>query len=176
MRPYMANSIILTCLMRHIFNAPYPKMDECVFCQNSAIVPMMHSSFDHGKITDTTPKVSSCFRLSPNIVNVLGTSLDGWCIMTVAVFSKVMIKNIESVRSYIEAMIFDEDQTNNRVKTIEDILKTRTEIEARFIDFCPPRVANVETKTAEEWLDGVEKFINRATNPENQPIEAIPWF
>ncbi|OHT15448.1 hypothetical protein TRFO_14055 [Tritrichomonas foetus] len=176
MRPLLANSVIVSCLMRHVFNAPYPHMDDLVVCQQSAVIPLMHSSYDYGQITDIKPRVDSSFRLSPNMVDVLGPSLDGSCIMTMAVFSKVMTKNIESVRSYIEAMIGDEDYENQRRRSLEDCIETRTAIESRFLNFCPPRVANVDVKTVEEWLDGVEKFVKRATNPEIQPVEAVPWF
>lgn len=176
MRPHAANSIIISCLIKHVCNAPYPTMDHCVFCPQSAIVPMIHSCYDHGTITDIRPRLHSSFRLSPSIVHIIHPSLDGWSVMTVSIFSKVMTKNIESVRSYIETMIGDEDVENQVPYSIEELLHKRTAIENRFLNFCPPRVANVDFETAERWLEDVEHFLNTAKNPEIQPVEAIPWF
>jgi hypothetical protein len=93
-----------------------------------------------------------------------------------AVVAKTLTKNIESIRSFLEAMIGDEDFDAQRKRSLENMIQTRTILEERFLTLCPPRVAKVSTATAQEWLTDIEQFIAKACDPWGQPIEAIPWF
>ncbi|OHT07454.1 hypothetical protein TRFO_24262 [Tritrichomonas foetus] len=176
MRPILANSMIVSGLFRQIFNAKYPTLQTCVFCPQTAVVPLMHSDYDYNKITDTDSQVASSFRLSPNMVNVHGPALKGRCVVTMAVMSKALTENIESMRSYIEALIGDEDFTAGRVREISEMIETRSKIEKRFLDFCPPTGSGVGPEIAEEWIEKIETFLDIAMNPDLHPVEAIPWY
>jgi hypothetical protein len=176
MRPSLAKSLSLSCVLRHLFNAPYPSMQKCFGNVTSNCIPLLHSDYDHGMITSTEPAPYSSFRMSPNLVVALGTSLNGECLLTMAVVAKTLTKNIESIRSFLEAMIGDEDFDAERKRSLEDMIQTRTILEERFLTLCPPRVAKVSTATAQEWLTDIEQFIAKACDPWGQPIEAIPWF
>jgi hypothetical protein len=80
------------------------------------------------------------------------------------------------MRSFLEAMIGDEDFDAERKRSLEDMIETRRILEKRFLTLCPPRVAKVSTATAQEWLMDIEQFIGKASDPWGQPIEGIPWF
>ena len=176
MRASLAKSTSVSCFIRHLFNARYPSMQRCLGCAVSGIVPILHSDFDHGMITSTEESPFTAFRISPNIVSSLGMSLKGESLLTMAVIAKALTTNIESVRSWIETLINDEDFDAGRTCSLPDLMETRKIIESKFLTFCPPRIANTSPETCEEWLVGIEEFITKSADPSVQPIEAIPWF
>ena len=172
----IADSSIISGLFRHIFGASYPCLSSCIFCPNSSIVPLIHSDYDFGQITDISRKVSSSFRLSPNMLSAFGNSTKGKCFINIAVMSKSLTENIESIRSYIEAIIGDEDFDNQRTRGISELVEIRSVIETKFLDFCPPTGEFVQPKDAVQWIERLDNFFEAATNPNLHPIEAIPWF
>lgn len=176
MRANLARSASVACFIRHLFNARYPSMQRCLGCAVSGIIPILHSDFDHGMITSTEESPFTAFRVSPNIVSSLGMSLKGDSLLTMAAVAKTLTKHIESVRSWIETMIQDEDFDVGKKRSIPDLMETRKIIENKFLTFCPPSVPNADPAVCEEWLVGIEEFINKSADPSVQPIEAIPWF
>ncbi|KAH0789215.1 hypothetical protein GPJ56_006885 [Histomonas meleagridis] len=104
----------------------------------------------------------------------MGIYGEGEFVLTFAAVSELFIKNIESVQSYLEAMIGDEDVD---VMRDEELLRSRREkLEKRIVKFSPPRMPDVRPEEGEMWIENIEKCIEKAKNPEIQPIEAIPWF
>jgi hypothetical protein len=176
MRPRLANSLSLSACLRHIFNAPYPSMQRAFANITSDCIPLMYLDFDHGMITAVEKTPFAAFRLSPNFANAVGESLGGELLLTVAVVAKTLTENIECIRACIEAVVADEDFSNKRQRTLGELVETRTTIEGRFLELCPPRMAGISPETGEQWFLGLEKLLADARNPEMQPIEAIPWF
>jgi hypothetical protein len=73
-------------------------------------------------------------------------------------------------------MIFDEDLEKGDVRCVKDLVDRRSLIEEKFMKFCPPRIVDVGVERCENWLGGIEEFVEMACDPELQPVEAIPWF
>jgi hypothetical protein len=159
-----------------MFNAPYPSMSRAFVNITSDCIPLVHLDFDHGLITAVDPSPFSAFRLSPNLMTAVGNSLSGEIFITMALVAKALTANIESMRAYLEAMIGDEDLAAGRQRSIGGIVEVRTQLENKFLNLCPPKAPGSHPNIAEEWLLDVEKFLAEASNPANQPIEAIPWF
>lgn len=176
MRPQLAKALSANIFVRYLFNAPYPPLDKCIGCPTSGTIPILHSDFDHGNLTTNSIRTCSNSRLSPNMKVALGPSLNGECVITIAVLAQALTQNIESMRSYLESLIGDELFEEKRRHTLSAIRERVVALEQKFIELCPPSEKDVTAEQGEEWLQGVEGFIDRASDPTIQPIEAIPWF
>jgi hypothetical protein len=173
-RPRFARSVGIASIMRHIFNTGYPGLPRMLFTDDC--VAILHANFDHVQVTSTARLPGASFRLSPNIASGLGPSLHGEFMLTMATAAKVLVKNLECLRSYLEALIMDEDLEAGRpARNVHDLLAARSPLEDRVIRLAPPSVPS-EPDVAEEWLSGIEELISDASDANKQPPEAIPWF
>jgi hypothetical protein len=172
LRDRFMGSFGATSLIRVLFNATYPSMYRVVVPIASGTIPILCADFDHGMISDEDTSPFSSFRLSPTIEYVLGETGRGECTIAMAAMAKALTIELETVRSFLEVLIGDEDCEAERKGSASELLTTRTVLEERFLGICPP----VFAEGAEAWLRGIEQIIDDAANPTTQPIEAIPWF
>lgn len=168
LRPNILRSFAAHSLVGEIFSSAYPILGHMIFCCTSAIMPTVHVDFDARK----TPE-SSSFRLSPNVLSSIGPTGPGELTVALAACANALAENLECVRSFLEVVIGDRDVENH---SIEAIKEKRQEMESVLMNIAPPRGHNVDLSDAENWISGIEELIHKATVPEIQPLEAVPWF
>jgi hypothetical protein len=171
-----ARALTIAGVLRHLFNAPYPQLDRVLCSVASDCVPLLYLEFDHGGITDVKRSKCAAFRLSPTLAMALGSAVDGECPMTVAIVAKALTNHLESMRSYLEVMVGDEDFDSGVCRPAAGLLTARTALENKFLAFQPPCARGVEPAVCEQWLSDLDHFIAKARSPDGRPLDAIPWF
>lgn len=174
-RPHWVNSLIVSCVFKRMFNSSYPDLSLCIFT-TSIGVPVIYSDYDNGLITKTEESISSEVRLSPNVMTLGGPTIKGRFVIIMGIVCKALTENIEVIRSFIETLIGDEDFDYGRTKGISEIIEARTKIEEKFLKFCPPTGKSIGINDTENWISRIETFIDKAMNPDIQPVKSIPWF
>ncbi|EAY00953.1 hypothetical protein TVAG_493260 [Trichomonas vaginalis G3] len=155
-------------LLREIFQSKYPMLGHVIFCCTAAVMPILHVDFDLEKDEN-----SSSFRLSPNIATSIGPTGPGELSIALSACASALVENLECVRSFVEVFVGDRNLDDH---SIEGIKERKDEIIERLLSFAAPKGTNVSQEDAESWLAGIDEVIMKASSPENQPIEAIPWF
>jgi hypothetical protein len=172
----LAREFALAGVLRHLFNAPYPRLDRTLCSVASNCIPLLYLEFDHGMIAAVNRHHGSAFRLSPTLATALGGAVDGECPMTVAIVAQALTMHLESMRSYLEVIIGDEDFDNETYRKVPELVAARTSLENKFLSFRPPCAPGIAPAVCEQWVTGLDQFIALARNPDVQPIAAIPWF
>ena len=44
------------------------------------------------------------------------------------------------------------------------------------MNFCPPTGKGIGKDVAANWFNQVQIYVDKAMNPDIEPIETIPWF
>jgi len=168
-------SYAATSLVRHMFNAQYPSLNTVAFCKNPIITPLLQIDFDFlpGGEEEDPNRISTAFRLSPNIIYANGPTGLGELTLTIASVSQAIIHKLECVRAFLEVYSCDRLPPDS---TLTQIIEKRDTYINNIIDFSPPVGPNVTPEICEKWLKGIEDLIERAQDPEIQPQKAIPWF
>jgi hypothetical protein len=173
-RHRFARSFAVCSVARRVFNAPYPSLARTVFAIGE--IPVLHSNFDHGRITATEPSPYGTLRLSPTVTEYLGPTLYGESIVSIGAITQALIANIAPVRAFFEALIEAEDSEAERpMRTGAELEALRRTLEERFTAIAPPAVSGHPTAGG-EWISALTAWLDAAKDAGGAPVDAIPWF
>lgn len=175
--------------VRYIFNAPYPSIERVVFNKSGISSPFLISDFEgrcfnesshqiqsHDSIAEIVANESS-FRLSPNILGLLGSRCQGEFLLSFAAAMTALTSRIEVVRACFEILVAD-PQVGEDGENISPLvlLTNRNRLEEKLIDATPPTGPNVSDEDCVDWFDRLMELIKKSENTEIQNPNAIPWF
>lgn len=119
-----------------------------ISCENESASNPIETDFDNSN-NENDP----CQRLK----RVLGPSLDGEVMMTVAALSKSLSDNIECLRSVLEVLAFDgiENANTDSIRNVAD------GFQERLMWFTPPDPDHASNPDYQEWIDDLLCFIGK---------------
>ncbi|OHT01952.1 hypothetical protein TRFO_31087 [Tritrichomonas foetus] len=172
LRLFLLRSFAAQAAVRHIFNAPYQKIDRVLFSLENAATPLLHSDFNK-KFTGTLNK--STFRLSPNMIHLFNGHCKGEFLIGMAASAKAFSSQIEIVRASLEILVGD-PTTDIGETTPFNLLYFRNKIEERLLELSPPSSITASESDCIEWYSNIMQLIDQASNTKIQSPSAIPWF
>ena len=147
---------------RLLFGRPYPSPNSILFAIRSMSVPLIYADLLDGFSDECA------IRLSPNIANFVGTSMEGESMLTVCAMSQAFTNQVESFRSAVEMM---PESVN-----LESILELRHRVESVMLKYSPPRGPGASCDDSIEWGQNIQTLINEAQRIDDKPAYANPWF
>jgi hypothetical protein len=172
-RAVMQRSYAASAVIRHMFSGPYGRIDRTIACARAAEVPLIHTDFDGAAFFDD-PEWSP-IRLSPVIMHAMGATGIGEFFLSMAAVAHAFTQNLETVRSFLELIVTD-NATERLAWEADELTKLRSKIEDRFIRMAPPSHKSATVDECLEWYNQFNLLLEKAQNPEIQPVDTIPWY
>lgn len=165
---HILRSFAASGVVQYLYESVYPDLNHLIICYRTGNVVLVHKDFDY---SENQKKIGSNFRLSPNILHSMGHSGYGEFELAMVSTGYALLSNLESFRSYTEVFVSDK----YKIYSIDEIKSSTDVIINRLLRISPPVCAR-KPDDCIEWLSYIEHLIEKASDPNIQPPECIPWF
>jgi hypothetical protein len=172
-RTALARSYASAAFVRHVLGAPYPALHRVLACWRTGEVPVLATDFDLN-VFPADPAWSPV-RLSPVVAHAIGPAGRGEFQLALGAVALALAEALETVRTFLEIIIADLALTDAALDP-DALLRERGRLEAAIVAICPPCSQDAPAEECVGWLGALDRLIERATDSEEQPFAAIPWY
>ncbi|KAK8895625.1 hypothetical protein M9Y10_024095 [Tritrichomonas musculus] len=168
--------------VRYIFSSGYLSLKKMVMYLNPGLTPTLQIDYENNILVENTEE--SSIRYSPNIYKLFGERV-GVSMLQIgmAAVASSFIENLETIRSYLEVLIwdrlfnsFDEINLSDIKNSFNLLIQERNKFEEKIISLAPPSGMASSPSDFTDWISNLDDLIEKAMNINIQPASAIPWF